>query len=139
MLLTFKNILDNETLWVELMRDIQEHFRYQTITSNDLIQFINQRTKKDWTYFSNQYLLHVDLPLLQIKLQPNLTGLNIKFRWQASVTDFKMPVKVTTASEKFEFIYPNKEWQEMTIKDLTPAEFKVDDEHFYIITRIENE
>jgi aminopeptidase N len=138
-LITLKNILDNDTLWIELMRDIQKRFRYQTISSNDLIQFINQRTKKDWTYFFNQYLLHVDLPVLQIKLQPNLTDLKIKFRWQASVTDFKMPVKITSSPENFEFIYPTKDWQEMTIKNLTFAEFRVDDEHFYIIAHVESE
>jgi hypothetical protein len=137
MLHTFRNVLNNDTLWVNLLRDIQKHFRYQTITSDQLVAFICQRTKTDYTYFFDQYLKHTNLPALELTFEENETELLVRYRWAADVKDFRMPVRVTTKPGAFSFVYPTTEWKVMKLKDMTEAEFEVDEERFYIDVQLD--
>src|SRR6185295_17957900 len=66
---TLRNVFNNDTMWFELLRSIQNRFRYQTLTSDDLISFINEKTQTDYTYFFDQYLKHTALPQLEIILK----------------------------------------------------------------------
>ncbi|GAA0560011.1 M1 family aminopeptidase [Chitinophaga japonensis] len=132
MLSTFRNVLDNDTLWFRLLKDIQQHFRYRTLSSDELVQYICRRTRRDYTYFFDQYLQHTALPELELSLQEQENNLAVKYRWKADVPDFRMPVKVTTAVDQFRFIYPETNWQSMVLKNMTAEDFEVDDTHFYI-------
>ena len=132
MLHTFRNVLNNETQWVKLLRDIQSHFRYQTITSEQLVAFICQQTKTDFTYFFDQYLKYTTLPSLELTFEENETELMVRYRWQADVNNFRMPVRVTTKPGAYTYIYPTTEWKVMKIKGMTEAEFEVDEDSFYI-------
>lgn len=132
MLHTFRNILNDDELWFSLLRDIQAHYRYKTLTSDELIAFINQRTKGDYTYFFDQYLRYKDIPTLEVAFEEGENNLKVKYRWMADVTNFRMPVKVTTAPDKFEFIYPTTVWKTMTLKNMSIDAFGVDEENFYI-------
>lgn len=132
MLHTFRNVLNNDTLWTNLLRDIQKQFRYQTLTSDQLVAYINQRTKTDYTYLFDQYLKFIELPNLELELQEKDKDLIVKYRWQADVKNFRMPVKVTTAADHFSFIYPTPDWKTITLKNLSAQEFEVDEDAFYI-------
>jgi hypothetical protein len=134
---TFRNVLDNDQAWVNLLKAIQAEFRYQTLTATSLVAFINKFTKNDYTYLFDQYLLYTSLPSLEIKLKPSGKDLEITFRWKADVKNFRMPVKVMHAANEFKFIYPGSEWKSVVIKNMSPAEFEVDEEHFYIDVKID--
>jgi hypothetical protein len=126
---TFRQVLNNDELWFTLLRDIQKHFAYQTLTSNDLIAFVNLRTANDYSYFFNQYLHHAELPILNIQLGEQSTGLTLKYRWEANVADFRMPVRMTIAMNKFELITPTTEWQTLQLDHLEQSDFQIDDEN----------
>lgn len=132
MLHTFRNVLNNDTQWVKLLRDIQTHFRYQTITSDQLVAFICQQTKTDYTYFFDQYLKYTGLPTLELTFEENETELIVRYRWQADVNNFRMPIRVTTKPGVYSYIYPTADWKVMKIKGMTEAEFEVDEDRFYI-------
>ncbi|SFD86609.1 CarboxypepD_reg-like domain-containing protein [Chitinophaga sp. CF118] len=132
MLNTFRFVLDNDTLWFNLLKDIQQHFRYQTLSSDELVSYICQRTRTNYTWFFEQYLKYTCLPRLEISLKEHGANLQLKYRWQADVSGFKMPVKVTVAPGRFGFIYPTTDWQMITLKQMKEDDFEVDEDHFYI-------
>jgi hypothetical protein len=132
MLHTFRSILDNDSLWIDLLHDIQKRFRYQVLSAEELIAFINQRTKSDYTYFFHQYLHYTNIPSLQLAFEEKGNDVLVKYRWEADVTNFRMPVKATTSSDKFEFIYPTTTWKTMLLKNMSAANVEVDEENFYI-------
>jgi aminopeptidase N len=136
MLHTFRHVLNNDTLWINLLRNIQSHFRYQTLSADDLIRFINQYTHTDYTYLFRQYLHYTDIPKLEVKLKEKGKDLLVTYRWKADVADFRMPVKATVTPDTYAFIYPSTNWKSMTIKNMSAAYFEVDDEHFYIDSQI---
>lgn len=132
MLNTFRFVLDSDTLWFNLLKDIQQHFRYQTLSSEELISYICLRTGKDYTWFFNQYLKYTNLPRLEISLKEKSGNLQLAYRWQADAYGFKMPVKVTVARGQFGFVYPTSEWQTIILKQMKKDDFEVDEDHFYI-------
>jgi hypothetical protein len=134
---TFRNVLDNDKLWVNLLREIQKEFRYQTLTAAELVTFINKFTKSDYTYLFDQYLHYTTLPALQIMLKPLGKDLQIRFRWAADVKNFRMPVKVMHAANEFKFIYPGPDWKTVILKNMSAEEFEVDEEQFYIDVKID--
>jgi len=124
---TFRNILNNDSAWFSLLHDIQDFFRYKTLSSDELVDFICQRTHTDYRYFFDQYLKYTTVPKLELTQKEVGNNLVIKYRWQAAVKDFRMPVKVTTAKEHYTFIYPTATWKTMTLKNMREADFEVDE------------
>jgi aminopeptidase N len=129
---TLRCVLADDKLWFSILRGIQADFRYQTVTADDIFGYVNKKSGNDLTYFFNQYLRHAALPtlVLETRLEGETTAL--RYRWQADVADFRMPIKVTTASNKFEFITPTTEWQTMVLRGLKPDDFKVAEDLFYV-------
>jgi hypothetical protein len=133
---TFRNVLNNDSSWFSLLRAIQTHFRYKTISSTQLISFINEKTQTDYTYFFDQYLHHRALPKLKIKKRKSCSDLVIDYRWECDVPKFCMPIKVTTAIDHFEFIFPTTEWKSTSIANMQEELFEVDENNF-LITLVE--
>ncbi|MFQ5604356.1 MAG: M1 family metallopeptidase [bacterium] len=136
MLNTLRSVLDDDRLWFEVIRGIAEQFKYQTITADDLVNYVNEKTGRDFTYFFDQYLKYPKLPQLEITVIKKGDSLLAKYRWRADVKDFHMPIKITTSKHKYEFIYPTSEWQTTVLENMTPADFKLAEELFYIDVKV---
>ena len=137
MLHTLRNVLDNDSLWFAILHGMQEHFKYQTVNTEDIVKYVNSATGKDFTYFFNQYLRYPSIPQLQVAFTKEGPDLRLQYRWKADVKDFRMPVKVTTTKDNFSFIYPTTEWQFLTLPDMREKDFKVDVDEFYVIVKEE--
>ena len=132
MLHTLRNIIDNDSTWFNFLRKLQQHFRYQTVTTGDIVGFINKTLGKDLTPFFDQYLQHAAIPELQLKFKQKGDELEVQYRWKANVSGFNMPVKVLTTKNEFDFIYPESVWKTTTLKGMKQKHFKVDTDGFLV-------
>ena len=87
-------------------------------------------------YFFEQYFRRASIPTLAVQTVKDGDSVTARYRWEADVKDFRMPVKVTTARGKFEFIIPTTEWQTKKLSGITPEDFKVAEDLFYVHTRL---
>ena len=133
---TLRSVLNNDSLWFSILKGLQGQFRHQTLTAEDVFGLVNQRSGKDYNYFFNQYLKATKIPQLEVRLTFKGDSTFAAYRWNADVQDFRMPVRVTTARNKYEFIYPTTSWQRMSIAKMNPEEFKVEEDRFYITLRL---
>jgi len=129
---TLRNLIDNDSAWFDLLRSIQIHFAFQTITTIDLVNYINEKTKTDYTYFFEQYLTHASIPKLQLLFKKEGSVTHVRYRWNSEVEKFSMPVKVTTAKNVYSFIYPTKDWKDVELKGMKAKDFKVATDKFYV-------
>jgi len=136
MLNTLRGVLDNDSLWHALIRGIATTFRYQAITADSIVAYVNRVTGSDYTYFFDQYLRYPSLPKLEVMLMAGKGPVRCRYRWRADVKDFRMPVRVTTAPGKYAFIHPATDWQTMELAITDPKDFRVDEEWFYIDTQV---
>lgn len=128
MIFTLQSVINDNALWLRLLPAIQQHFRYQTLSADELEQFICDFTGKDYHYFFNQYLHYTRIPRLEYTLSEKGGNLTVRYRWVADVPDFRMPVKINGGR----FIYPTPDWQTLTLHNQSAADFDIDDENFYI-------
>ncbi|MDP3927508.1 MAG: M1 family metallopeptidase [Bacteroidota bacterium] len=124
---SLRNILDNDTLWFNTLRDLNAKFFHQTVTSKQVEDFISVRTKTDLKPFFDQYLRKKELPQIEYFLVKK-NGLNeLHYRLNASVKNLKLPVKVTLSRDKYDYLVFEKRWKVIDLPYADIELFKVDE------------
>ena len=111
---TLRSIVDNDPKWFALLHDFYQHFKHQSIMTEDIVAYFNQHTGMNLTPVFNQYLRHTAIPVLELKF--NDADGTVAYRWKADEPDFAMPVRVGSAAapeNRWQVIQPTTEWQTM--------------------------
>jgi aminopeptidase N len=125
---TLRNVVNDDRRWWKLMHDVFQHFKYQNIMTEDMVQFFNKETGKNLTPIFDQYLRHTALPTLELTF--NAAEKGVAYRWVADEKEFAMPVRVGKVGE-WQIIQPTTEWKTMTTP-LTKDEFDVATDLYYV-------
>jgi len=133
---TLRSVIDNDSLWFSILSGIQKDYFHKTVNGTDVFNYINEKSGKDLNYFFDQYFKKITVPELIVMVSKKGDKTNLRFRWKSEVEGFKMPVKVTTKKNKFEFIYPTDKWNSLKLKDLDPTDFKIAEDQFYMKSQI---
>ncbi|MGB2870189.1 MAG: hypothetical protein WBD36_17205, partial [Bacteroidota bacterium] len=133
---TLRSVIDNDPLWFSIIRGFAMKYRRQIVKAEDFFNYVNEKTNDDYGYFFDQYLKHTKVPVLQMFLSKMGDTVTARYRWQTDVQDFRMPVKVTTAKGKMEFINPTTTMQTMKLRLSDMSDFKVAEDLFLVDTRI---
>ncbi len=98
MLHTMRSVLHNDSLWFNTIYKFSTQFYHQIITTEDVVKFFNQETKRDWTIFFKQYLTTTKIPVLEYKIK-YLKGnkKQITYQFKQVVKGFEMPLTTTQA------------------------------------------
>ncbi|MGC6470185.1 MAG: M1 family metallopeptidase [Flavobacteriales bacterium] len=112
---TVRNLIENDSLWFDIIVSMTDEFKYQTIDGKDVINYINEKSGYNFNTLFQQYLNNYKLPILEYKLTGFGKHKILKYRWNA-IEGFDMPIKVTTSKKSFEWIYPTTQWKELNIK-----------------------
>ncbi|WP_119081036.1 M1 family metallopeptidase [Chitinophaga alhagiae] len=132
MLHMLRIMVNNDSLFFATLRGIQEKFALQTVTADQVTDYIMESTGLPLQPFFEQYLHRAALPELQLQFEKQRGGLRVNYRWHGAVKGFSMPVRVTTGRNSYDVIRPREEWQHITLEGMTEKDFKVDRENFYI-------
>jgi aminopeptidase N len=127
MLHTIRQIVDNDAKWRDILRGLNKDFYHQTVTTQQIEQYIIQKSGKKLQKAFDQYLRDTKVPHFDYKL---VNG-TLTYRWSNCIADFDMPIKVALEKNKYYFIYPTTEWKTVKIPNLFEDEFKVD-VNFYV-------
>ena len=125
---TLRSIVNDDARWWTLLHDFYQHFKYQNIMTEDVVQYFNQQTGMDLTPVFDQYLRHTAIPTLELKF--DAPAGTVSYRWQADEKAFAMPVRVGL-KEHWEIIHPTTQWQTMKTP-LTSEQFAVATDLYYI-------
>jgi aminopeptidase N len=102
---TLRSIVDDDKKWWTLLHDFYQHFKYQTIMTEDIVAYFNQKTGRNLTPIFDQYLRHTAIPILELKFSEGA----VSYRWRADEPKFAMPVRVGT-KDNWQIIQPTTEW-----------------------------
>jgi len=133
---TLRDVISNDRLWFSILKGFQQKYAYQTVDADDVINYIDDRTGQNYNYFFEQYYRYSSLPEFFAIVTKKGNECALRYKWNADVKDFHMPIKVTTSKGRFSFISPTTEWQTMDLKNFDPKDFKVDEDEFFCKTRI---
>ncbi len=130
MLHTLRNVINNDSSWFKLIKDISIDFKDKNIDGAEIIQYINDRTELDLTKFFKQYLNHRKIPTFEYKLQKHGANYTLLYKWKA-IDGFNMPVKINFGT-KNKFLFPTSLWQELDLGYFDIETFNVRDDLFFI-------
>ena len=102
MLQTLRAGLNNDPLWFDILKSMTSEFAYKTISSDDMIQYISKKSRRDWTAFFEHYLRHAGLPVLLMKKIDDATT---ALKWDSPVPGFDLPLHWSSESG-FHSAYP---------------------------------
>ncbi len=122
---TLRQIAKDDQVWRKILRGLNKEFYHQTVTTEQIENYISKRSKIDLSAFFNQYLRDIRIPTLEYKYIDS----KLVFRWVEIVNGFDMPIK-TTINNQEKWIYPSQEWKEFEVTE-NVENFKID-ENFYV-------
>jgi aminopeptidase N len=125
---TLRQLVNNDKKWRAVLRKMNRVFYHQTVTTQQIENFISTEIGIDLTAFFNQYLRDIRIPTLKYQIKNN----QLTYQWVSVVKDFKMPLKVFI-NDIPQWIYPTPKIQIKTL-DVANPNFKVDS-NFYIYTK----
>lgn len=125
---TIRQIVNNDEKFRQILRGLNKTFWHQTVTTQQVEEFINEKTGINFDKVFDQYLRHTQPPVFEY----SVTGGQLKYRWVADVKGFDMPVRVNAGTGKPILLQPTAEWKTMPLKN--GAKFAVDP-NFYVIPR----
>jgi aminopeptidase N len=128
MLHTLRQLLEDDELWRNILRGLNETFYHQTVTSEQIESYLSQHSGKDLSAFFDQYLRTTLVPVLEYRWNEG----ELQYRYADIVANFDMPVRCF-ADGKEEWIYPEATWKKTPFKQ-KPKTFEIDS-NFYIKTR----
>jgi aminopeptidase N len=124
---TLRHVVDDDRVWWTLLQDYADHFKYENIWTQDVINFFNLRLGRDLRPVFQQYLYYPSLPVLEIRHD----GDGVAYRWRADVPDFDMPVKVRVDGE-IHTVFPTTTWRFEPLNGLPPEAWQPATDLFYI-------
>ncbi|VAW28891.1 Peptidase M1 family protein [hydrothermal vent metagenome] len=125
MLHTLRQLVEDDTLWREILRGLNKEFYHQTVTTMQIENYISRQAGKDLSAFFNQYLRDTRIPVLEYVIKES----RLQYRWSQVVQNFDMPVIIYINGKK-EWIFPTAQWSGKEIKEGI-TEVKVD-VNFYV-------
>ena len=124
-----RTVLNDDAKWRQLLRGLSGTFYHQTVTGQQVIDYFNRESGRDFTKIFDQYLRYRSLPVLEIRFEDGKT----LARWVANVDKFDMPVRVRLKGGEYQFITPTTKFA--PIKELAGATretVEVDTFNYYI-------
>jgi aminopeptidase N len=121
-----RKMINNDERFREIWRGLNKDFYHQTVTTQQIENYISLHGKKDFSKVFDQYLRTTQIPVLEYKIGKK----DFSFRWTNCVKGFNMPLKVKFASEMW--IEPTEEWKTIQSKDEDKGESLKVDRNFYV-------
>jgi len=126
MLHGIRQMVNNDSLWREMLRSLNRMFWHQTVTTKQIEDYMSAYLRLDLQKTFDQYLRTTRIPVLEYKIKKN----KLSYRWTNCVKGFNMPLKAMSGAREI-LLKPLEKWQTVPATDtmFTP------DVNFYVISK----
>jgi aminopeptidase N len=134
MLHTLRQIVDDDEKWRQILRGLNSTFYHQTVSAEQIENYIIEQTGLKLESFFNQYLRDTRIPTLEFAVVKD----QIRYRWTNCVREFNMKLKVYINGE-MNWLEPSQRWQNVAL-DKPFESFKIDPDFYvagFLIAEIE--
>ncbi|GAB3762008.1 M1 family metallopeptidase [Spirosoma pomorum] len=130
MLHMIRQMVGDDDKWRQVLRGLNKTFYHQTVTTQQIEQYMIEQTGKNLKPIFDQYLRNTQIPVLEYR--PVAGG--IQYRWTNCIADFTMPVRVCLGeSGPYQQLQPTKQWKTLTTKQATKL---TPDANYYVLCQV---
>jgi aminopeptidase N len=126
MLHTLRQVIHDDEKWRSILRGLNKDFYHQTVTTQQVENYISEKAEMDFSKVFDQYLRTIKIPVFEYKIEADNV---IKYRYTNVIEGFAMPMRLL-ADDKELWLEPTTEWQTEKVAHGAAA-FKVDP-NFYV-------
>ncbi|MFQ5537578.1 MAG: M1 family metallopeptidase [Gemmatimonadota bacterium] len=125
-----RQLVNDDTRWRSILRGLNEEFRHSIVPSPWVEGYISRESGMDLGVVFDQYLRTTQIPVLEWQMNGRL----LSYRWADTLHGFAMPVRVSTAAGRWQWIRPTGMWQVLEVDPDPEGAFAVDPD-FYVLSR----
>jgi len=125
MLNTIRTLLGDDEKWRSILRGLNKDFYHKTVTTQQIENYLIEKTGINLQPIFNQYLRDTRIPILEYTID----GKKLYYKWSNTVDSFTMPLQVII-NGKSQWIDPCSKNKTLRLKSKNP-DFKVNT-NFYI-------
>lgn len=133
MLHTIRQIIGDDEKWRGILRGLQSTYRHQTVTGQQVRDYISRQAGIDLSKVFQQYLDTTMIPVLEYRVAQG----GVQYRWANVVPGFDMPVRVIVGTGGT-MLRPTTQWQAapaaVAAVASSPAGLRVD-ENYYVTAK----
>ncbi len=122
MLHTLRQLVNDDEKWRQLLRGLNETFYHQTVTTQEIENYISEFTGMNLTAVFNQYLRDIRIPNFEYSIENN----ELSYRWNNVVENFEMPIEIEVNQETL-WLYPTADWQR---KEINVSKINIDRDYY---------
>lgn len=123
-----RTALNDDARWRQMLRGLNQTFYHQTVTGQQVIDYLSREAGRDFSPVFAQYLQYSSLPVLEMRLEKGqLLG-----RWVANVPAFDLPVRVRLKGGEYKFVTPTTKFKPVDLPGATRDNVEVDTFNYYI-------
>ena len=110
MLHTLRQLVNDDEKWRQILRGLNKTFFHQTVSTQEIENYLSEKSGLDLTAFFNQYLRGIKIPNLEYSIKNN----ELNYRWTNVVENFKMPIEIEVNGVT-QWLYPTTIWKTIKI------------------------
>lgn len=137
---TFRSVLNDDSLFFSIIRGIQKEFGGKTVSTDDVVNYINKAAGQNYTPFFSQYAYQPAPPVFEYKLKQKGKNTVLSYHLKTAVAGFEMPIEVTNSYsylfgkqiKTYMRLEASNEWQTITIPDFEAKDFDINTDKFYV-------
>lgn len=88
--------IDNDSLFFAIIKGFYTENRFKSIATKDFTNYVNTRTKHDYSDFFNTFLYNAEPPILEYQFTQKNDTLTFSYKWINVGKNFTMPLSITT-------------------------------------------
>lgn len=113
MLHTIRQVINNDSLFRSILRGLNKDYYHQTVTSEEVEQYINKKAGINFNKVYDQYLRDIRIPVLEYRIK----GKQIFYRWTNCVPGFDLPLFIGVDGKKMKINPVAEQWKKIAVKD----------------------
>ena len=110
---TIRQLTNNDELWRQTLRGLNEEFYHSTVTTKEIEEYISNSIEIDFSRVFDQYLRDYRIPVFEYEINNGI----LSYRWNDVIEGFDMPIEVKIDGET-KLLQPTNKFQKLKIKNL---------------------
>ena len=129
MLNMIRTIVDDDKKWRNILRGLNEKFYHSQVGYQDIVSYISNESRIDFSSLFEQYVTKTGIPTLEITFDGSGKPLG---RWISDVEGFNMPIHIGIKGGKKQLIKLTTLFKHIDIPGLTKENLEIDAYNYYI-------
>jgi aminopeptidase N len=105
---TLRSVINNDELWWSIIYDLQVAFKHKNLNTEDVLNFMNNKSGQNLNKLFDQYLKYPSIPELIWNNRVENGNLIIEYNWNTDIKDFEMPIEIIVRGKTERILVKNE-------------------------------